>query len=149
MSSLFKEVDVRYCSSTHDMVALVDESLSQELLNVLQILLVDDLGKHSQSIGLEHVVVSQLNILRQTTNDNEDFILVHIQLLDQHIYQSSQVLIQLISLRLWYLEQFGDIEEKLTLLILSKDLTLIEQEDDLVQEINALLFLKCLIVEDV
>jgi len=45
------------------------------------------------------------------------------------------------------LEQFGHVEEKLTLLILSKDLALIEQEDDLVQEVDAFLFLECLIVE--
>ena len=88
-----------------------------------------------------------MNILGETTYDNEDFILVHIKLFDQHIYQSSQVLIQLVSLRLRYLEQFGHVEEKLTLLILSKDLTLIEQEDDLVQKVDAFLLFQCLIVE--
>lgn len=44
MPSLLEEIDVRHCRCTHDMVALVYESLAQELLNVLQILLIDNLG---------------------------------------------------------------------------------------------------------
>lgn len=93
------------------MVALVYKCLTQELLDVLQILLINNFGEHSECISLEHIVIGQLNIFGQTTDDNEHFILIHIKLFNQHVHQPSQVLIQLVPLRLWNLEQLGHIEK--------------------------------------
>lgn len=47
------------------------------------------------------------------------------------------------------LEELGDVEEKLGLLVLGKDLPLVEQEDDFVENANTLLFLQGLVVKDV
>ena len=69
--------------------------------------------------------------------------------LNQDIHQPSQVLIQLVPLALWDLEQFGDVEEELALLILCEDLALVEEEDAFVEERDALLLLQGLVVEDV
>jgi hypothetical protein len=107
----------------------------------LEVLLINDFGQNPQSIGLKHIIIGELHILCKATNDDEYFVLADIQLLDQHINESSQVLIQLVSLRLRNLEQLGHIEEKLTFLVFSEYLTLVQQEYDLIQEINALLVL--------
>ena len=85
MAFLFEQVNVRDCSSTYDMVTLIDESLSQEFFNVLQILLVNDFGKYSESIGLEQIIICELNILGEATDDDEDFIFIDIKLFDQDI----------------------------------------------------------------
>jgi hypothetical protein len=107
----------------------------------LEVLLINDFGQNPQSIGLKHIIIGELHILCKATNDDEYFVLAHVQLLDEHIHQSSQVLIQLVSLRLMNLEQLGHIKEKLTFLVFGKYLALVQQEYDLIQEINTLLVL--------
>jgi hypothetical protein len=140
---------VRDGSGTDDVVALVNESLSQELLDVLKILFFNNLGQSSKSVSLKHVIISLLNIFGQATNNNENLILINVKLLDEHVHKSSQVLIKLVSLRLWNLEKFGDIEKHLTLLVFGKDLTLIQQENDLVKKVDAFLFFQCFVIENV
>ena len=71
------------------------------------------------------------------------------ELLDQHVDQSSQVLVKLVSLRLWDLEKLGNVEEELRFLRVGKVLTLIQKEDHLVQKVDALFLLKGFVVEDV
>lgn len=63
------------------MIALVDKCLLQILLKRLHIELINDLGKHSESISLTHLVLILAHIFSQLTDDDEDFILVCIQLL--------------------------------------------------------------------
>jgi hypothetical protein len=63
---------VRNHGCTDDVGVLVDQSLSQELLYVLHILLINDLGQHSQSICLIDIIIRELNILSQTTDYNEN-----------------------------------------------------------------------------
>lgn len=46
------------------------------------------------------------------------------------------------------LEEFGDIEEELTLFVLRKILALIEKENDFVQKINALFFFELPVIKD-
>jgi len=82
------------------MIALIDEGLPQELFNILNVLFINDFGEHSQSICLKHVVLCDLHILGQAADDNEHFILVDIQLLDENVHEPSQILIQLVSLGL-------------------------------------------------
>jgi hypothetical protein len=69
--------------------------------------------------------------------------------LDQHIYQPAQVLVVLVALALGNLEQLGDVEEQLTLLVVGEELALVEQEDALVEDADALLLLQGLVVEHV
>ena len=71
------------------------------------------------------------------------------ELLDQHVDQSSQVLVKLVSLRLWDLEKLGNVEEELRFLRVGKVLALIQKEYHLVQKVDALFLLKGLVVEDV
>lgn len=67
--------------------------------------------------------------------------------LDEHIDESSEVLIELISLALRNLEELGDVEEELTLLVVCKLLSLVQQENHLVQKRDALLTLQRFVVE--
>lgn len=69
---LLEKVDVRNHGCTDDVGVLVDQSLSQELFYVLHILLINDLGQHSQSICLIDIIIRELNILSQTTDYNEN-----------------------------------------------------------------------------
>ena len=71
------------------------------------------------------------------------------ELLDQHVDQSSQVLVKLVSLRLWDLEKLGNVEKELRFLRVGKVLTLIQKKDHLVQKVDALFLLKGFVVEDV
>ena len=143
------QVHVRDNSGADDVVALVNQRLPQELLDVLHVLLVDDFGQHSQRVGFEDIVLRDLHILRQTADDYEYFVLVDVELLDEDVDQSPQVLVELVPLRLRDLEELRDVEEQLTLLVLGEDLALIEQENHLVQQVDALLLPKLLVVEDV
>ena len=68
---------------------------------------------------------------------------------DQHVYKSSQVLVELVALWLWDLEQFSHVEEKLALFVFCKDLSLVQQEDDLVEETDAVFLFEDLVIEDV
>ena len=81
MSGFLEQVNVGHNCSTDYMLTLVDQSLPEELLNVLDVLLINDLGENSQSICLEHVIVSELDILRQTTDHNKYFVFAHIKFL--------------------------------------------------------------------
>jgi hypothetical protein len=98
VSFLFEQVNVRNGGSTNDMVALVNESLSQKLLDVLKILFFDNFGQSSESVCLKHVIIGLLNIFGQTTDNNKNFILIDIKFFNEHVNESSQVLIKLISL---------------------------------------------------
>jgi len=131
------------------MITLVDKSLSQELLDVLKILFFDNLGQGSESVCLKHVIISLLNIFGQTTDNDEHLVFIYVQLLDEHVDKSSQVLIKLISLRLRNLEKLGDVEKHLTLLVFGKLMTLIQQENDFVEKIDALLFFQCFVIENI
>jgi hypothetical protein len=104
MALLLVEVNVRYDGCAHNVLAFINQGLPQELLNILKVLLVNDFGQNPQSICLEHIIIGQLNVLSQATNDDEHFVFTDIQLLDEHVDQSPQVLVQLVSLRLWNLK---------------------------------------------
>lgn len=69
--------------------------------------------------------------------------------LNEHINKPPEVLIELVPLGLWNLKQFGDVEEQLTLLVFCKDLSLVKQENHLVQKSNALFLLQCLVIKDI
>lgn len=131
------------------MRTLVEERLTQELLDVLDVLLVHDLGQHSQSVRLEEVVVVGLHIFGEAGDDDEDLGVAHVQLLDEDVDESPHVLVVLAPLRVWHLEQLGHVEEHLGLLVLSELDPLVEEEDDLVEEVDAFLLLESLVVEDV
>ena len=75
------------------MLALINQSLPHELLNILNILFINNLGKDSEGISFEHIVISQLDIFGQTGNDHKHFIFIHIKLLDEHVNQPSNVLV--------------------------------------------------------
>jgi hypothetical protein len=72
---------MRYDGGADHVLTFVNQSLAEELFDVLNIEFVDDLGQNSKSIGLEHVVIRQLNILGEATNDNENFVFTNIELL--------------------------------------------------------------------
>lgn len=149
MPFLAVQIHMRDNCGADDVVALVDEGLPQELLDVLDVLLVDDFCQYSERVGLEHVVLRDLHVLRQTADHDEHFVLVDIELLDEYVHQSPQVLVQLVSLRLRDLEELGHIEEQLALLILCEHFALVQQEYHLVQQVDALLFSELLVVEDI
>ena len=71
------------------------------------------------------------------------------ELLDQHINESPQVLVELVPLRLGDLEELGHVEEELRLLVVGEVLTLVQEEDHLVQEVDALFLLEGLVVKDI
>lgn len=144
---LLEQVDVRnYCGGLH-VNGLVNQSLSQKLFDVLNILLIDDFGQDSECVGLEHIILSSLNIFLETGYDYEDFIFTNVQFFDENVNKSPQVLVKLIPLRLRDLEKFGHIEKQSAFIIPIKTLALIQKENYLVQEINTLFFLECLLVE--
>ena len=86
------------------MHTLIDDSLTKELLNVLKVLLVDDFGQHSQSVGLEYIIIGLLDILGEAADDHEHVVFVDVELLDEYVYQSSQVRVKFVPLTLWDLE---------------------------------------------
>ena len=98
MSFLLEQVNVRNGSSTNDVVAFVNKSLSQELLDVLKILFFDNLSQSSESVCLKHVIISFLYILGKTTDNNKHFVLIDVKFFNEHVDESSQVLIKFISL---------------------------------------------------
>ena len=71
------------------------------------------------------------------------------EFLDQHVHQSSQVLVKLVSLRLGDLEKLSDVEEELRFFGISEVLSLVEEEDHLVEKVDTLFFLQGFVVEDV
>ena len=131
------------------MVAFVNKSLSQELFDVLNILFLDNFRESSKSICLKHVIIGLLNIFGQATDNDENFIFIYVKFLDEHVHESSQVLVKLVSLWLWNLKKFGNIEEHLTFLVFGKDLTLIQQENNLVKKVDTFLFFQSFVIENV
>lgn len=69
------------------MIAFADQGLLNKAIETLHVLFVNDLCEDSESVGLNHVVVTLLDIFAQTRDDNEDFILVDFELFDKDVDQ--------------------------------------------------------------
>jgi hypothetical protein len=85
VSFLFVKIDMRNDSSADHVVVFVNQSLSQELLDVLEVLLLNNLGENSESICLEDIVIGELDVLEETRDDNEDFVFADVQFLQQKL----------------------------------------------------------------
>lgn len=89
------------------MVTLIHQRLLNELLQTLHVLLINDLGQHSQCIRTHDLILGLLDIFREAGNHNENLIFSYVQLLYEDVDQASQVLVHIGR----HLEKFGDIEE--------------------------------------
>ena len=102
------------------MITLTQQRLLDEPIQTLDVLLVDDLCENAKCVSLDHVILRLLDVLAQTRDNNEDFVLVHLELLDENIDQATQVLM----LSWLHLEELGHIEKHRTLLQVRKVLSL-------------------------
>ena len=89
------------------MIALTQQSLLDEAVKTLNVLLVNNLGENSERICLDHVVVGLLDILAEAGDDDEHFVLIDLELLDEHVDQAAKILVLLWS----HLEKLCHIEE--------------------------------------
>lgn len=78
MPSFFEKINMGHHCRAHHVLTFIDKSLPKELLDVLHILLVYNFGENPKSICLEDIVVRQLYILLETTNDNEYLVLADV-----------------------------------------------------------------------
>jgi hypothetical protein len=79
-------------------LGLVNESLSHELFDILDVLFINNFGQHSESICLENIVVDELNILGEARYDYKHLIFINMQFFYQHVNQTPQVLVKFVPL---------------------------------------------------
>jgi hypothetical protein len=125
LSLFLKQVNVGYSAGTLNMRTFVKDRLSQELLHVLDILLINNLCEDSECIGLKNIIIIILDVFCETADDNEYLVLTNIEFFNEDVNQPSQILVVFVSLRLRNLEEFSDVEEDLTFFILSEFHTLV------------------------
>jgi len=126
------------------MGALVHEGLLDELIKRLHVLVVDDVGQHSQSVGFDHFRVSHLDVLAEAGNHDKDLLFIYLQFLNEDVYESPEVLVEG---RVGG-KQFSDVKEHGALFKVREILALVQQKDDFVQQISALLVIQLAVVEN-
>ncbi len=70
------------------MGALIDYRLFQILLKALHIEVVDDLGKHTEGVGLAHLIIVLADVFGQLGYHYEDLCLTRFQFLYSHYYDN-------------------------------------------------------------
>lgn len=134
MTPLLVQIDQRHQGCTHDVGALVVDTLLEELFEGLHVDIVDDLGQHPQGVGLVHLVGRLNHVLVQTTDHHEHLVLVGLQFLgedkvnrrylDEDVDQTTETL----SAGGVHLEELGYVEENAAFLHLGKVLTLVSYD---------------------
>jgi len=88
-------------------VTFIVQSLFNELLKTLDVLLINDLGQHAKSVCAHDLVVTLLNVFGQARYNNENLVLFHVQLFNEDVNETTEVLVHVGG----HLEQLGDVEE--------------------------------------
>lgn len=107
LAAFFEELDHTDECSADVVIALAQKSLLDEPIETLDVLLIDDFCQDSQRVCLDDIVLTLLDVLGQTGDHNEDFVLIDLELLDKDIDQASQSLM----LSWTHLEKLRDVEE--------------------------------------
>ena len=63
------------------MLTFAEQSLFNEFVQGLNILLINDFCQYSESIGFYHIILSLLDIFAQTWNHDENLIFIYFELL--------------------------------------------------------------------
>lgn len=94
------------------MITFTQQSLLDELVQTLHILFVHNFGENSERVRLDHLIFGLLYVFGEARDNNKNFIFVHLELLDEHVDESTQILVLLGT----HLEQFCHIKKHTTLL---------------------------------
>ena len=71
------------------MITLAQESLLDKTIQTLNVLLINDFCQDSESVSLNHVIVTLLDIFGQARDDDKDFVLIDLKLFDEDVHEAS------------------------------------------------------------
>ena len=120
LASFLEKLDHADKCRAHVVITLAQQRLLYEPIQTLHVLLVDDLCEDTKCVCLDHVILRLLDVLAQARDDNENFVLVHLKLLDEDIDQATKVLM----LGWLHLEELCHVEKHRALLQVRKVLAL-------------------------
>jgi hypothetical protein len=94
VATLLVELNHRDESRTHDVLTLVHQSLLNEFIQGLDVLIVDDVCQDPEGVSFDHLRISHLDVFTQARNHDKNFLFIDLEFLDEDVNESTEVLVE-------------------------------------------------------